>query len=202
MYFDIGANVGKWSLANINDCNKIIAIEASPSIYLNLLNIHTNIISLNFAVCANECKDIVFYEAEQSTLSTLNLNWLNSEESRFYGTKYKEIICKTITLDKLINIYGIPDLIKIDVEGGEYECIKSLTQCAKDICFEWTSETNDINIKCVDHLYELGYRLFFIQDKDEYTFKPNEYYSINVVKQILSYTTPKHQFGMLWCRLP
>lgn len=24
MYFDIGANIGKWSLANLNNCEKII----------------------------------------------------------------------------------------------------------------------------------------------------------------------------------
>jgi FkbM family methyltransferase len=32
---------------------------------------------------------------------------------------YTPIICKSITLDKLIEEYGTPDLIKIDVECGE-----------------------------------------------------------------------------------
>ena len=27
LYFDIGSNIGNWSLANINQCNKIISIE-------------------------------------------------------------------------------------------------------------------------------------------------------------------------------
>lgn len=38
MYFDIGANIGDWALANINNCNKIIAVEASPSTYIKLEN--------------------------------------------------------------------------------------------------------------------------------------------------------------------
>ena len=38
MYFDIGANIGNWSLSNVNNCDKIIAIEASPNTFNKLLN--------------------------------------------------------------------------------------------------------------------------------------------------------------------
>ena len=38
MYFDIGSNIGKWALANINQCDKIIAIEASPITFNNLVS--------------------------------------------------------------------------------------------------------------------------------------------------------------------
>ena len=34
MYFDIGSNIGNWSLVNINKCNKIISIEASPITFI------------------------------------------------------------------------------------------------------------------------------------------------------------------------
>ena len=38
MYFDIGANIGNWSLANINQCDKIISVEASPITFKRLEN--------------------------------------------------------------------------------------------------------------------------------------------------------------------
>ena len=38
MYFDIGANIGNWSLANVDKCNKIITVEASPSTFQKLSN--------------------------------------------------------------------------------------------------------------------------------------------------------------------
>ena len=92
MYFDIGANIGKWSLANINNCDKIIAIEASPSTYVKLLNTITyntnKILAINNAVCNSEKEYIDFYDCECDTLSTLNKEWLTSEESRFYNSKY------------------------------------------------------------------------------------------------------------------
>jgi FkbM family methyltransferase len=36
--------------------------------------------------------------------------------------------CKYITLYKLIKEYGTPDLIKIDVERGEYSVLSSLSK--------------------------------------------------------------------------
>jgi FkbM family methyltransferase len=33
MYLDIGANIGKWSVANIGSTDKIVAVEASPTTF-------------------------------------------------------------------------------------------------------------------------------------------------------------------------
>ena len=122
MFFDIGANIGRWSLANINNCKNIISVEASPNTFNKLINNIKNnnkITCLNFAVCNSKEDYITFYESSADTLSTLNKDWLTSKQSRFYNqTQIKEIKCKTISIDKLIEIYGNPELIKIDVEGG------------------------------------------------------------------------------------
>ena len=105
-------------------------------------------------------------------------------------------------VDKLIEEYGMPELIKIDVEGGEYECVSSLTCKNKLICFEWSSETNDITLKCLDHLFKLGYKQYHKQDGDDYLFRPmnTDFYDISSVKNKLSNTTPKKDWGMIWCR--
>ena len=78
MYFDIGSNVGNWSLANIHRCDKIISVEASPSTFSTLKNNCKNdkIIPLNFAVCNNESENITFYQANCNVLSTINKDWL------------------------------------------------------------------------------------------------------------------------------
>jgi hypothetical protein len=204
MYFDIGSNVGNWSLSNINLCDKIISIEASPITFNRLVDNCKNdrIILLNYAVCNNNGNDITFYQADCDVYSTINKDWLTSETSRFYNQPYTEITCKTISIDKLIEQYGLPDLIKIDVEGGEYECIISLTQKVKLLCFEWASETNDITFKCIDYLYNLGYTQYCIQAQDNYLFRPqdNDFYDIYTVKTILSNTIPKYHWGMIWCK--
>lgn len=205
MLFDIGANIGNWALANVKYCDKIVAIEASPNTFNKLVNNCKNdkIHLLNYAVCNNNGNDITFYDADSDTLSTLNKDWLTHENSRFYNhCEYSEIKVKTITIDNLIEIYGIPKLIKIDVEGGEFQCISSLTQKVDLLCFEWASETNTITFQCLDYILSLGFNHFFVQDTDSYTFRPkdDDFYNIDITKQILSTKILKEDWGMLWCK--
>ena len=204
MIFDIGANIGEWANANINNYDKIIAVEASPLTYNKLIsNIQNeNITCINYAICNNNNNDIVFYQAENDCLSSINKEWLVSPVSRFYNHSYTEIVCKTTTIDNLIITYGLPEMIKIDVEGGEYECISSLTQKVDLLCFEWASELNNVTFKSLNYLLELGFKDFYIQYEDNYTFRPLDidYYDINTIKHILNNTVPKNDWGMIWCK--
>lgn len=201
--FDIGCHIGDWLLKNTNSYDKIIAVEACENTFKKLIkNVdkNKNIVTLNYAVCDSKEEHIKFYECESDVLSTINVNWLTGGISRF-NVNYKETMCKTISIDKLIEIYGVPDLIKIDVESAEYKCIKSMTKKTNLLCFEWASEFLDTIINCLNYLYKLGYKNFYIQmNNDEYTFRPNEYYTIDTIKDILIKTTPKHEWGMIWCK--
>lgn len=204
MFFDIGANIGKWSLSNVNNCEKIIAVEASPKTFQKLvstINNNSKIICLNYAVCNSDDEYITFYDSNADTISTLNRDWLDSENSRFYKyDNYNVIKCKTIKIDNLIQKYGSPELIKIDVEGGEFESLSSLTQKVKNICFEWASETNSVTLLCLDHLSKLGYNQFAIQYEDNYTYRPYLYTNIDIIKEHLNKTTPKKEWGMIWAK--
>ena len=227
MYFDIGSNIGSWALNNQQNYNKkIICIEASPITYKkleeniknkgyelyktennNLSSLYVNnnkqqIEILNYAVCDSNNSEIIFYDCENDNpLSTINKDWLENPNSRFYGCNYKEKKVPTIKIDKLIEEYGIPELIKIDVEGGEYECIKSLTNNKiKNICFEWASELNVMTFKCLDYLNKMGFNEFYLQYEDNYLFRPFNYNeTIETIKLKLLYTTPKKEWGMIWC---
>lgn len=205
MFFDIGANTGQWALANVNQSEKILAVEASPITFEKLVaNVkdHPSIIPLNYAVCKNEGKDIEFYQADSDTLSTLNKDWLTNESSRFYNTGYTKIVCKSIHLDTLISQYGVPSFIKIDVEAGEFQCIQSLTQKVDLLAFEWAAETNTITFQCIDYLLTLGFTRFHIQLADEYLYRPREegFQTADVIKAILPQAIPKNHWGMIWCK--
>jgi FkbM family methyltransferase len=202
--FDIGANIGDWSLKNINSYDKIISVEASEITFDKLSkNVESlqKIIPINYAVCYSKNEYVKFYHCQNDVLSTLNKKWLEGGVSRF-NSPYTEILCKTISIDKLVEIYGVPDLIKIDVESAEFECIKSMSKKYSDVCFEWASEFLDNTLNCLNHVHKLGYRKFYIQtNSDEYTFRPNEndYFNIEKAKEILCKTIPKCHWGMIWC---
>ena len=208
MYFDIGANVGNWTLANMNMANQIISVEADPETFKTLklaTGFTKKVIQMNYAVCDSKNETIDFYKCSSNTISTINLEWLASDKCRFHGNEgrvYEKISCATISLDKIIEIHGVPSLIKIDVEGGEFECIRSLTQKVNDLCFEWASELKDITFLCIGYLYSLGFSKFYLQNEDNYTFRPNEseYVDLQKIRELLNNTTPKKEWGMIWCK--
>ena len=199
--FDICANIGSWTLANKNYGN-IVCVEASPDTFNKLVNNvrhFPNVRCLNYAVTNSKNDNIIFYECDNTCLSSTNIEWFG-EKSRFHNEKYHPIKCKTISLDKLIQSFGIPELLKIDVEGSELDVIMSLTQKVPLLCFEWASEVNEHNFRCIDYLFNLGFLEFFIQMQDEYTFRPSVYYSHIEAKNILNNMIPKKDWGMIWCR--
>lgn len=217
LFFDIGANVGNWSLKNIEKCEKIIAIEPSKSTYEKLIvNCENkNITCLNYAVCNNDNQEIDFYEAgNQNVLSTINLKWLTNPKSRFYKyhkDNYVKTKCNTITIDKLIDSFGIPDLIKIDAEGSEHKCLLSLTKKTNTtICFEWAQEFPKITNKCINHLLKLGFNKFHVQfegdpayrppSEGSYTTKLDAIYSqLKENRTVIKSGRIKPSWGMIWC---
>lgn len=205
LLFDIGANVGKWTLQNLNN-NTIVAVEASPKTYRELVKNVTgkNVIALNYAVSNTLSDTVKFYESNSNTLSSLDKRWLEDPRSRFGVNSsinsYIEIDVKTISLDTLIVNYGMPDILKVDVEGAENIVLKSLTQRAKLLCFEWASEWNPETFECIDHLASLGYTQFHVQNEDAYTYRTNQFeHTVESLKSFLSNTIPKVHWGMIWC---
>jgi len=209
LFFDIGANVGAWALENINYCDKIVSVEASPITY-NTLKTNcdsSNIIVLNYAVTNSPEEYITFYHAHCDVLSTTNIRAFTNPESRFYNyCPYQTMQAKTITLDRLIELYGVPDLLKIDVESAEFECISSLSRKIETLCFEWAAETHDITFKCLKYLNEtLGYEKFYIQFRDNYTFRPKEddyvdYHTLLHRLMHIRRAPNEKDWGMIWCK--
>jgi len=204
LYFDVGANIGKWTLSNIqkNSLLKIVAVEASPTTFKKLVENtsgYNQITCLDKAV-SNVPESVTFYEAKYDTISTTNSDWLVDPKSRFAGTPFHQISVATISLDALISKFGSPDLIKIDVEGGEYSALLSLTQKTPQICFEWAAETNDITFQCLNYLRDLGFTNFAIQKQDDYLYRPTTFESFDAVSSKLSQMIPKVDWGMVWCQ--
>jgi FkbM family methyltransferase len=174
LIFDIGFNIGEFTQTCFNkypNCS-VIAVEANPNL-VNSASPHffTNYnFSLHNNLVSNiEGEEIDFYISHNATgVSTASTEFM--ENSRFTkGSKHlgensinwaAPIKVQSITIDSMIERYGIPDLIKIDVEGYEYNVLSGLTQKANDICFEWHEEEKDNLYKILEHLQNIGYTQF------------------------------------------
>ena len=208
LIFDIGANIGNWALANTGKCDRVIAVEASPSTYQLLLENcgkHSKIECVHGAVCNSIEKEITFYQCRNyNTLSTLNREWFDDPQSRFYRLEYDAITCPTISIDQLITRYGKPSFIKIDVEAAEFICLQSLTQAVDLLCFEWASETDQVTQQCLNYASQkLGYGWFYLQFCDDpYDSRPpnDAYYSLDELQRRLAQTVPRQDWGMIWLK--
>ena len=161
-----------------------------------------------------------FYEADEDGLSSLNQDWLTKDGMPYKGKPHREVEVNTITIDTLADTYGNPDLIKIDVEGAEWQVMKGMTRHYGGLlCFEWTFETMHQHEDQLDYLFTLGYRemaaqyiVNHLQEPQEWgNMQSNNTNQLNAWHQLTSDAwidggwkvanlRPTADVGMLWVR--
>ncbi len=68
----------------------------------------------------------------------------------------RRIAVRVVTLDHLIERHGLPDFVKIDVEGAEDRVLAGLSQPVASLSFEFTTLRPDVGLRCVERLGRLG----------------------------------------------
>lgn len=175
LLFDIGANRGDATLIGLQKGYKVIALEPAPKIYKELVSnfiYNPNVVPLKLAVSNTNNERVEFYEADENGLSTLNKEWLTSEAMPYANKPFRTVTATTITLDRLVGLYGQPELIKIDVEGAEWNVFKGMTKKYGTIAFEWTEVTLDEHAKQLEYLQNFGYEEFSIRFIEEHLKEP------------------------------
>lgn len=178
--FDIGANRGDFTIAALNKGYSVVALEPA-SIFNELVkNFIYNpcVMPLKLAVSDTDYEKVTFYEAQEDGLSTLNKDWLTNPDLPYSGKPFREINATTVTVDSLALTYGVPDLIKIDVEGAEWSVFKGMTSKMGTIAFEWTKETIADHQEQLTYLLNLGYKKIAPQFIEHHCDEPDEWFDL------------------------
>ena len=181
LLFDIGANRGDATIAGLQLGYDVIALEPAPKIYFELVKnfiYEPRVKPLKYAVSDKDNDVVTFYECVEDGLSTLNIDWLTKEGMPYYGKEYRSVSVNTITIDTLVGMYGEPHLMKIDVEGAEWNVFNGMTKNYGMLTFEWTFETLTEHEAQLDYLYALGYKEVAPQYIMPHLYRPRVWYGL------------------------
>jgi FkbM family methyltransferase len=145
--WDVGANVGLYTMIAARIAGRVVAIEPLPENVAYLakhlsLNGISNVDLIQAAVC------------DRSGVTTFNAG-PNRCTGRIGRGQMK---VRTITLDSLPTPW--PDVIKIDVEGAEYNVLQGAETClSRHPVVFLATHSEMLDCKCRDFLQALGYRV-------------------------------------------
>jgi FkbM family methyltransferase len=161
LIIDVGMNNGDDTYYYLKEGFKVVAIDADP------------------LLCVKAGKRFE-KEIEDGKLTILNIgindqagtfpfyvNETHSDWSSFdfkMGTrngKYKEIKIDAVTFESILEKYGTPYYLKIDIEGFDGYCVGALNP--KDLPQYLSCEGQEISV--LNQMYKLGYRKFKIIDQ-------------------------------------
>ena len=158
-YFDIGANYGNRISPIIKlEVGLIIAVEPQEACCIYLKETFKGITVLQNGVGA-VAETKTFYVSSDSVLSSFSQDFIDKTgDTRFVGNTWNETKqIEIITLDSIIEKYGTPDFVKVDVEGFEPEVFKGLSKPLKVVSFEYTvPELSDNLFPVIEKLNSLG----------------------------------------------
>jgi FkbM family methyltransferase len=188
--FDIGANMGSRVGSFLMLGAKVIALEPQKSCCAELKNVYANqpVEIIQKGVGAkNEIKK--FYVSNNSLISSFNLEWIEEIKKKHTKNNWNQIEeVEIVTIDSLIEMYGMPKFIKIDTEGFELEVLKGLTNKVDSLSFEYTMPDNQQKtlacLKTIDQLYQ-GKALYNICKDEEFNMHFTNWVEIGELEKII-----------------
>ena len=183
--FDIGANVGIRTSVFSDLAEKVVAIEPNRSLAIILNNrFKRSNVEIIEKACSSDSAVYEFYLGENHLISTLSQEFIHHKEASTDVRKWaKPIKVNSVSIDELVNDYGVPDFCKIDVEGFEKEVLKGLNSKVGLISFEFNYPFFEKDtIWCIDKLHELGYSSFNFSLGESLEFHFTEWVSFDKIK--------------------
>lgn len=155
LVFDIGANVGVLSACFASLGAEVVAVEPNSDcvrhLTLSYADKHINVIEA--AVGAQMGFATLHISDERDVRSSVSDEWMStmSEKDKTYaGLWSRRAVVPMVTLDSLIQQFGMPHFIKIDVEGFEEKVLSGLSRQPHLLSFEFTAAFLSQTQKCLN----------------------------------------------------
>lgn len=202
--FDVGANVGHRSRLFHRLGATVVAVEPQRAClrHLEVVFRRSERFHLVRSALGAEVGEAEMLISDESTISTLSADWVRmvKESGRFATSQWNQRAMVPVdTLDNLIERYGVPAFVKIDVEGFEKEVIAGLSQPVGALSLEYAPENIEGTLSCIDQLCEIGPCEFQYSDGETLELSLPDWVDADSIRTILK-QVPLNDFGDVYVR--
>jgi FkbM family methyltransferase len=160
--FDVGAHAGNRTRALAALGCQVVALEPQPAFAALLRRMFARaprVTIIDSAVGRGEGTVDLSISERTPTVTTISPRWraARAGEREFAGVEWnRSVRVPLTTLDALIDRFGVPRLIKLDVEGAELDVLHGLHQAVPVVSFEYLTSALDLVEACAARLMTLG----------------------------------------------
>lgn len=160
--FDVGAHAGNRTRALAALGCRVIALEPQPD-FARLLRAlfarSPDVTVLEVAVGSAAGRADLAVSSRTPTVTTISPAWREARraDKDFAGVEWDRTLeVQVTTIDSLIERFGMPAFVKIDVEGAEPDALAGLSHPVPVLSFEYLPQALDLVATCTRRLLELG----------------------------------------------